>query len=73
MQTIKTLAIGGMLPLLVQRVTRRGGTKHVSAALTSTSVVPTPPPRKIKIGLCQILVGADKQRNIENARKVIIC
>ena len=36
----------------------------------NTAVVPTPPPKKIKLALCQILAGSDKARNIEEARKV---
>ncbi|KAF5743165.1 Nitrilase/cyanide hydratase and apolipoprotein N-acyltransferase family protein isoform 1 [Tripterygium wilfordii] len=33
--------------------------------------LPTPPITKFKIGLCQLLVTADKERNIEHARKGI--
>uniref|UniRef100_A0A5B7BR21 CN hydrolase domain-containing protein n=1 Tax=Davidia involucrata TaxID=16924 RepID=A0A5B7BR21_DAVIN len=33
--------------------------------------LPTPPVTKFKIGLCQLLVTADKERNIRHARKAI--
>ncbi|KAL4427684.1 hypothetical protein ABPG75_001773 [Micractinium tetrahymenae] len=65
------LAAAAATRRLPRCLSRLGGLRPVCSTNATTDVVDTPPARKIKVALCQLSVGADKQGNLATARSAI--